>query len=210
MKHLPTNINELIEDKIRNRGPIDLQEVTEAEKASAKDLLDKFGSHRLGPAKYHKFDLDKQLELMELIARWSTLEEINEYFVRNHKIVVSPSLYRQYKYTQKWKPVIKKFREKYLLNTEDVPGSHKRVRLDRADRIYSKAYSQNNLKIALQANRDSHEMTEGRHANQGDVNMTFNQYNVLDDEELKIRIKEAQDKLARRTIDVQTNKEITA
>lgn len=148
----------------------------------------------------------QQLELMELIARFATVREINEYFVPTHKVTISPSLINQYKRTQKWKPVIKKFREKYLLSTDEIGGTHKKVRLDRADRIYENAYTKKDYRLALQANRDMHEMVEGKN-NSGDLNMTINQYNVLDDEELKIRISEARQKLAR-TIDIPT-KEMT-
>ena len=182
--------------------------VSEAVKTIPKEMIEKLNDHKSVHFNNTKLSQEQQLELMEFIARFATKEEVDEYFYSNYKITLSQNLIYQYKRTAKWKPIIKKLREKYLLGEDEVAGRHKRVRLDRADKIYEKAFKEKDLKTALQANRDMQEMTEGRHVNQGDLNMTFNQYNVLDDEELKIRIAEAQEKLSRKTIDIKP-KEIT-
>ena len=181
--------------------------VEEAVKTLPKDILKDLDEYKSVEGKKHtnstnKLEENEQLELMEFIARFATMEDINSYFIPTYGKFIAPAAVQQYRKTAKWKPIIKKLREKYLLGEDEVAGRHKRVRLDRADKIFEKALQKDDLKTALQANRDQQEMVEGKNVNAGDVSMTFNQYNVLDDEELRLRIKEAQDKLARKTIDI--------
>jgi len=97
--------------------------------------------------------------------------------------------------------VEEKLREKYLLEEDEVASKHKRVRLDRADRIFNKAEKKGDLRTALQANRDAQEMVEGKQHGGGDLSLTFNQYNGLSDDEIKERMKEVTAKLSRITID---------
>lgn len=217
-KEFLTNMNPFKSDKtnkpkrIKTGGrksaddPIEpLMEVKEAVKTIPSELLKELDHYKSIHTQNTKLNQEQQLELMEFIARFATMDEINAHFFSEYKIMLSPPLIYQYKRTAKWKPIIKKLREKYLLGEDEVAGRHKRVRLDRADKIYNKAYSKGDLKTALQANRDQQEMVEGRHVH-GDTNLQFNQYNVFSDEELQERKKELLEKLNRNTIEVKSEK----
>ena len=178
-----------------------VMDVEDAVKALPDELLEGLKEYKSKNFENRKLTQDMQLELMEFIARFATLEEVNEYFMTNYKVMISVNLMYQYKRSPKWKPIIKKLREKYLLEEDEVAGRHKRVRLDRADRIFNKAEKKGDLRTALQANRDSQEMVEGRNVREGDLSISFNQYNGLTDDEIKERMKEVQDKLKRVTIE---------
>lgn len=152
-----------------------------------------------------KLDEKMQLELMELIARYATGDEINEHFYSHYKVIIRPSMLYQYKRSEKWKPVIAKFREKYLLNPSEVAMSHKRVRLDRREKIYQAAMKKEDLKTANSVIQGAKEEME--ETGRGSISLTFNQYNALSDDELKDQIKEKLERLKRfESIDVKPAK----
>lgn len=211
-KELLTNLNPFKKKEVvhmaprgrKRQGPDPMEgkiDPKDAKKELTPELIDNLKNYKSVKFQNTKLNEEQQMELMELIARFAHIDEINEYFFTEHEITLSPALIYQYKRTAKWKPIIKKLREKYLLGEEEVAGRHKRVRLDRADKIYNKAYTKGDLKTALQANRDSQEMVEGRNVREGDLSISFNQYNGLSDEEIKERMKEVTEKLSRITID---------
>lgn len=134
-----------------------------------------------------KLSEDQQMELVELIARFTNNQKIIAHFYSTYQIVISPGLVAQYKRTTKWQPVIKKIREKYVLGVDEVAGMHKRVRLERADEIYEKAISQGKLRIALAANKDQREeVFEKQIGGSVTYNLNqFNQYVNMSDDELE-------------------------
>lgn len=134
-----------------------------------------------------KLNEDQQMEMIEFIARFTHNSKIIEHFMTKHQILISPALIGQYKHTHKWLPVIKKMREKYVGDVDQVAGMHKRVRLERADEIYQKAIDTGKLRIALAANKDQREeVFEKQNGNVVTYNLNqFNQYNNMTDEELE-------------------------
>ncbi len=141
-------------------------------------------------SKETKLTEDQQMELVEMIARFYPAGKINQHFVGKYKISISTALIIQYKRTKKWQPVIKKFREKYVTGVDEVAGMHKRVRLERADEIYTKAMDAGKLQIALQANRDQREEVTDKNS-VGNVTLNqFNQFNSMSDEELILKREE--------------------
>jgi len=170
--------------------------VSEAVKAIPKEMIQELEDYRSVKAHNAKLDQDQQLELMEFIARFASIEEINAYFVPTHGVSISQPLVNQYRHTKKWQPIIKKLREKYLISEDEVPGFHKKVRMERNDKIYEKAFKDGDLKTALQANKQQkEEMTK----DEGNLSLTLNQYNYLTDEELQEKIAEAREKIAKLT-----------
>lgn len=156
-------------------------EIREALDSIPEDLIKDLKQYDSVKATTSKLNNDQQLELMEFIARFASLDEINEYFISNYRINITNSLVYQYKRTKKWQPIINKLREKYLLAQSEVAMSHKRVRLDRREKIYQKAVKKDDLKTALNAVQGSQEEMEER----GGININFNQYNSLSDQELE-------------------------
>lgn len=155
--------------------------------AKAQALLDNPDSFKGIKANDTKLNEDQQMELMEMIARfWNTPKIISEIYSR-HQIQISPNLISQYKHTKKWIPVIKKLREKYVTGIDEVAGMHKRVRLERAEEVYSKAIKDGKLRLALAANKDQREEVFEKQAG-GNVTYNLNQFNQyvnMTDEELE-------------------------
>ena len=172
-----------------------LVSIKEAVEALPEEMIKELSNRKFKGIKAHGIKLTQpmQIELMEFIARYATMDEINEYFIQNYKVSVSKPLIEQYKRTLKWKPVIAKLREKYLLNPGDVAMSHKRVRLDRREKIYSKAMNKDDLKTALSAVQGStEEMEESKY---GGINLNFNQFNTFTDEEIENKKREFLERL---------------
>lgn len=155
-----------------------------------------------------KLNKDQQLEMCELMARFCTNDEIRQHFAENHKVFISPALVGQYKRTEKWKPVIQKLRATYLGSMTDVPGTHKKIRMERREKIYEVAMKTGQLKHAITAVKHQEEEMEGR--NQGNVNLTFNQFNGLTDEELEEKKRDLLERIkAHQAITIQPKGEIS-
>mgnify|MGYP001590742463 FL=1 len=150
----------------------------------------------------------QRLELMELLARFATLSQINQYFVSQYQIPISRALIQQYKHTKKWKPVIAKLREKYLIDIPQVATSHKRVRLDLRQDLIQKAMQNGDINAAnriLDSQRA--EVTEEK-GGDSSLSVTFNQINMMSDVELNAMKKEVLDRINRKEIEVK-NEAIT-
>lgn len=165
--------------------PIRAQEILEQKAMDAKSIK----------AQEKKLDEDQQIELMELIAKFSTYDQINTHFFSKYQITLSQGLIYQYKRTAKWIPVIKKLREKYVTGIDEVAGMHKRVRLERADNIYEKAINSGKLHLALLANKELREEVTDKHSVGNIVLNQFNQFNGMSDEELLLKREELLNKV---------------
>ena len=150
----------------------------------------------------------QRLELMELLARFATRSQINQYFVSQYQIPISMALIQQYKHAKKWKPVIAKLREKYLIDIPQVATSHKRVRLDIRQDLIQKAVQNGDINVANRV-LDS-QMAEVTEEKGGDstLSVTFNQINMMSDVELNAMKKEVLDRINRKEIEVK-NEAIT-
>lgn len=157
--------------------------ISEAVESIPEELLKDLKNYDSIKSQNSKLSREQQLELMEFIARYASSEEINEYFMQKYKMTISQPLVYQYKRTPKWRPIIKKLREKYLLDVKEAPMAHKKVRLDRAERIYHKSMIGGQYGTAMGAVRHSMEEVESKH--QGDTSMVFNQYNIMSDQEIQ-------------------------
>ena len=146
----------------------------DAVKALPDEMLANLKGYKSTKFNNTKFTEDQQLELMEFIARYATIDEINSHFMSKYRQTISQNLVYQYRRTQKWKPIIKKLREKYLGNTDDVAISHKRVRLDRAEHASQLAMKKNDSRAIIAANADAREEVVGKSPSIGSVNMQFN------------------------------------
>lgn len=147
-----------------------------------------------------KLNLAQQLEMMELIARFTIKSEIVEYFMRTYQILVSPGLIQQYEKTPKWKLVIQELRGKYLSGTDQVALSHKRVRMERRDDLYYKALKTNQLRTAAIVIRDAEVEMGGGPGKAPSFNITLNQYNELSDKELEEKRQELLEKIKNKNV----------
>ena len=131
---------------------------------------------------------EQKLFIATCIGYCMTSGEIAETFKKrfNFALYEPWTTIASYRRSRKWDAVIAETRTKYIADIQAVAGSHKRVRLDRLERLYEKAYDKNNLRAAMEVvDHQRKEMEEK--AQYGSVNLTLNQYNSLTDEELEER-----------------------
>jgi hypothetical protein len=87
---------------------------------------------------------------------------------------ISAPMVNNYKISEKWKPLIEKYREEYNKGVMDVPIANKRKRLDELQDIYDKQKERGKLKDAQSVLSDARsEMEEKR----GDVSFHLTQIN---------------------------------
>lgn len=150
----------------------------------------------------NKFTAAEQKEIITMIGKGFSRGEINEYALAHFKKTISNPLLWQYRHSPKWIPVIKKIREKYMIDIHEAPLFHKRVRLERAEKIYEKAEAKGDLKNAISslelARKETDEKVEG-----SSVHLTLNQINLMTDEEIEFRRQDILKRLGdSKTIDV--------
>lgn len=141
----------------------------------------------------HKFTEEQRKDIIRLIARGITYREVQEEVMSLTGHFISDAQILQYKKSKKWKPVLQKERELYLKALEDVPGYHKKVRLERADKIYNVAMQSGELKNALIATE--HQRREVEEKDSQPVSFVFQQYNGLSNEELEDKYSQALQKI---------------
>ena len=148
---------------------------------------------------------DKQM-IVSLWASGLTPTEVVDRAKEEFNIEISKHQVLNYSKAEKWQPLIKKIRQETFSDLAAVAGSHKRVRLERSEKVFEKALKKGDLKHSLAATEAQRKEMEGG----GDFNVTLNQYNVLSDEELEFKKEEVLKRIALKSkgvIDVKpTNK----
>lgn len=138
--------------------------------------------------------------LVGLIAHCYSNAEINEEMYTKFGKTISPALVLQYKKSKRWLPIIKTLREEYEINVPAANMFSKRARLDRLERIYDRAINKDEVDVQLKAVTQGWREVEGK-LQDGDTtnvymsNPVYNQLNLLSNEELMRRHKEATEKL---------------
>ena len=127
---------------------------------------------------------DKQL-IVSLWASGLTPSEVVEQAKTDYNMKLSISQVIKYSKSEKWQKLIKKIRQEVMSDLASVAGSHKKVRLQRHEKIYEKAYKVGDLRNAISATEHQRVEMEG-----GGDSVTMNQYNFLSDEELAEKKKE--------------------
>lgn len=121
-----------------------------------------------------KLSTEKQIEFVQRIAWFWKPLDILKYFKETHNIKINQTLIQCYKNSEKWKPIIQKFRDDYLKRTEEVPLANKRKRLDELQRLFDRAVDK---KEFVEAKNIIREFREEMEVKVGDVNFSFTQIN---------------------------------
>lgn len=193
LKHLFTKFNPFAKKEPKVLEVIDGVEITD-EPAAPIPVREKrkFGSQGKGST-YKVAEHDKQM-IISLWASGLTPTEVQERAREEFHIDISCAQILQYSRAEKWQPLIKKIRQETFSDLAAVAGSHKRVRLERGEKVYEKAITRGKLDLALKATESQRKEMEGG----GDtVNLTLNQFNVLTDEELQFKHQEVMDRIKR-------------
>ena len=92
---------------------------------------------------------------------------------------------RLIKNSPRWSPMIKKIQTQYLSKMSEIAGSHKHVRLERAEKVYDRAVEKGDLKHQLLSIEQQRKEFD-KHENNS-ILILQQQYNFMSDEELAQR-----------------------
>lgn len=169
--------------------PSPLPQETEKEieiQVSAEDIQEEVSPKEISkkPGTWKTSEQEKQM-MVSWHAMGFTPSEIVE--KAKDELNISITAMQVYKYTQatKWQPLIKKIRESTMQDLASVAGSHKKVRLQRHEKIYDKAIGKNRFDLAMKATEAQRKEME-----EGNISLTLNQFNILSDEDLKAKHEE--------------------
>lgn len=189
------NFNQLLTKlnpfKKNEEGPLPINTVGEKEEGAEVQTPPK----RVFGGKQDVWKLSEQDKQM-VVSLWAsglTPSEVIDRAREEFNISLSTAQVVKYSKAEKWQPLIKKIRQETFSDLAAVAGSHKRVRLERGEKIYEKSVSRGKLDLALKAVEHQRKEMEGG----GDFNLTLNQYNLLSDEELEEKRKQVIEKIAR-------------
>ena len=115
---------------------------------------------------------EQQVELCVMLGEHVSNTDIIAHFKANYDIGVSQQMCSFYKTSENWKPLIKSTETKYLADIGSVSGSHKKVRLERYERIYDENIELKQYDPAMKATESQRVEIEGK-----TPNPTFNQFN---------------------------------
>jgi len=193
LKQLLTKLNPFAK-KDQDLAP-EVQEETIPEplpEKEEKSIKKKFGNQGVG-GNWRIQEHDKQM-IVSLWASGLTPTEVVDRAREEFNIQISTYQVVQYSKAEKWQPLIKKIRQETFADLGAVAGSHKRVRLERHEKVFEKAIKKGDLKNSLAATEAQRKEMEGG----GDtVNLTLTQFNVLSDDELEFKKKEVMERIQR-------------
>ena len=137
---------------------------------------------------YHRLRPEHKEFVCKLIGYGYKDNEIRTELISTFGIETSLTNLGRYHLTKKWAPAIKKYRDEYLASYDDIPGFHKKIRLDRMERAYEKAEKKGNIKEIISATEHQRKEIEGT----GDTSLTLisNRYYNMTDEEIEKRQQE--------------------
>lgn len=153
-------------------------------------------------SKEERLTQEEKFCLISMIAHCYSNSEIKKEMAQKYAKPISTALINQYARTKKWLVVIAKIREKYNINISDARMFSKRSRMDRYERIYDRAVDKDDVDAQLRAVTQAHREIEGN--GDGETNNfylnnpVYNQLNLLSNEELLKRQKEATQRLLQR------------
>lgn len=139
---------------------------------------------------------DKQkAHISKLIGEFVTNKRIMEIMSETYGIEVTSAAithYRNYT-TKKWKKIALEARQKYLSRLEDVPGYHKRVRLERMEHAVEKCVDKNDMKTMISAVAQQQKEVEGGEEKLSSINVYLQQLNIMGDDELQRELENTKD-----------------
>ena len=97
----------------------------------------------------------------------------------------SSTICRLIKNSPRWSPMIKKIQTQYLSKMSEIAGSHKHVRLERAEKVYDRAVEKGDLKHQLLSIEQQRKEFD-KHENNS-ILILQQQYNFMSDDELAQR-----------------------
>ena len=154
-----------------------------------KSLIDKsvisIETRNLKP-KWKLNDVERDF-LCKLLGHGYSGNETRDEMKRVFGIELDTQTVQGYRYLDKWKPVIKKYRDEYVADMDNIPTFHKKIRMSRHERAYNMAYKQQDPKSMIQATEHSRVEVEGGSNSVSSLTLISNRYYNMSDEELVAR-----------------------
>ena len=138
----------------------------------------------------------EKIEVAKLLAEFRTPLQISRFVMENFKKDIPDYSVKKYflEGRNKWTEIIDKFRAVYLSAEMSVPIAHKKVRLERYDDLYQKAYETGKFMAARACLDSAREEIEGSKTHIIG-NVLFTQINNMSDDALKEEQQRILDKL---------------
>jgi hypothetical protein len=126
----------------------------------------------------------QRIEIVKMLAEFIPQPQIVYEIKRKYGIELSQQSIYGYSVSPKWKDKLLKLRKKYTDDLESVPGYHKRVRMERMEKIWEKADNKSDLKSAVTVTEHQRKEVEGDGTKQSGDNILI-QFNAMSDAELQ-------------------------
>ena len=181
-KQLLTNVTSIFKPKKEEDAPSPVSALDQEIKEVMNVKEEKKGIRLAGQTVFNE---EQKLAVVKMIAHGWTRTEILDELKNAYGIKVSVQTIRNYAEADKWKPILKKMRDEYVSSTTEVAGSHKRVRLERAERMYDKAAAKGDIKFGLLSIEQQRKEFDKHEYNS--FNILNQQYNYMSDEEVEER-----------------------
>ncbi len=135
----------------------------------------------------YKYTNEDKMLIITMIAQFYPEAKIISEFAEKTSQSISMTTVRHYKHAAKWQRAIERIREQYLMAVGQVAGAHKRIRMERYERLYRIAYNSGKYGEARKIISDQRVEMEGSKEGGPTLNVSFQQLNLLSDEELEKR-----------------------
>ena len=125
-------------------------------------------------------DLEK-MEVLKRVACHESSTSIIKWLKETSGKTVKISSIAHYRDSEKYRPMIERYRAEFERNLMNVPISSKHIRLKRSEKIYKLAMQKEDLRVASKELESARAEIEGK---KGDITIQFNQFVDLTDDEL--------------------------
>jgi hypothetical protein len=128
---------------------------------------------------------EDRVKVCKMLGQFQGTMEIKKYF-ESEGIEVEHALIQKIRNSEKWRPVIARFRREFILGiTEEVPIANRRVRLEYYEKILQRSLEDRKYGLAIKALDSARaEMDDKVVGGAGGNNYTLNYISSLTDEEL--------------------------
>ena len=136
----------------------------------------------------------KEFFICTSLARLKKPREIQEDYLKQYGKDISGQVIQHYQKTRR--EVIDKLKDRFLNSSLEVPIANERIRLERTEDLYRESQKIMSKEVKVEKGimclKEAREEMKGV---KGDINMQFNQFNSMTDEQLLERKKELERKI---------------
>jgi len=133
----------------------------------------------------YKLSKELQHKICEYHGQFLPTVEIIAKMKEEHGITLSNTSVMFYKKNKKWKVLIDKAKDQYVSAIMEVPIAHKRVRLERYEKLYDTAKNLGKIESARAVLASAREELEGKNS----INIQMNRIELISDDEINERLR---------------------